>query len=51
MTPEQALRKQINRYREIRCGERITIALRLHVLASEMARTGLLDLRTECRRK
>lgn len=41
MTPEQALEKQIERYRAMTCDERIGIALRLHELASEMARTGI----------
>ncbi len=41
MTPEQALEKQIERYRAMTCEERISIALRLHELASEMARTGI----------
>jgi Rv0078B-related antitoxin len=41
MTPEQALEKQIERYRAMTCEERIGIALRLHELASEMARTGI----------
>jgi Rv0078B-related antitoxin len=41
MTPEQALEKQIERYREMTCEERIGIAVRLHELASEMARVGI----------
>jgi len=41
MTPEQALEKQIERYRAMTCDERIGIALRLHELASEMARAGI----------
>jgi Rv0078B-related antitoxin len=41
MTPEQALEKQIERYRTMTCEERIGIALRLHELASEMARAGI----------
>lgn len=41
MTPEQALEKQIERYRAMTCEERIGIALRLHELASEMARAGI----------
>jgi hypothetical protein len=41
MTPDQALAKQIERYRAMTCEERIGIALRLHELASEMARAGI----------
>ena len=41
MTPEQAVEKQIERYRAMTCDERIGIALRLHELASEMARVGI----------
>ena len=41
MTPDQALKKQIERYRAMTCDERIRIALRLHELASEMARAGI----------
>jgi hypothetical protein len=41
MTAEQALDKQIQRYRAMTCAERIGVALRLHELASEMARTGI----------
>jgi Rv0078B-related antitoxin len=41
VTPEQALEKQIERYRAMTCEERIGIALRLHELASEMARAGI----------
>ena len=41
MTPDQALEKQIERYRAMTCEERIGIALRLHELASEMARVGI----------
>jgi hypothetical protein len=41
MTPEQALEKQLERYRAMTCEERIGIALRLHELASEMARAGI----------
>jgi hypothetical protein len=41
MSPEQALQRQIELYRKMTCGERIAIGLRLHELASEMARTGL----------
>ena len=38
MTPEQASEKQSERYRAMTCEERIGIALRLHEVASEMAR-------------
>lgn len=41
MRPQEALERQIARYREMTCGERIEVALRLHELASEMARTGI----------
>jgi hypothetical protein len=41
MTPEQALKFQIERYRAMTCGERIEIALRLHELSSEVARAGI----------
>lgn len=41
MTPHKGLERQIARYREMTCSERIEIALRLHELASEMARTGI----------
>jgi hypothetical protein len=41
MTPELALQKQIERYREMTCEERILISLRLHELASQMARVGI----------
>ena len=41
MKPEEALDRQIARYREMNCDERIGIALRLHELASEMARAGI----------
>ena len=41
MTPEQALEMQIECYRAMTCGERIDIALRLHELASEVARAGI----------
>lgn len=47
MTPDQALEKQIERYRAMTCEERIGIALRLHELASEMARTGIRAQRPE----
>ena len=41
MKPSEALERQIARYREMSCGERLGIALRLHELASEMARAGI----------
>lgn len=41
MTPEAALQKQIARYREMNCEQRLLIGLRLHELANEMARTGI----------
>jgi hypothetical protein len=41
MKPEEALERQIEHYRQMTCGERIEIALRLHELASEMARVGI----------
>jgi hypothetical protein len=40
MTPEQALEKQIERYHQMTCGQRVRIALELHELASEIARAG-----------
>ena len=41
MTPEQALEKQVERYRTMSREERVAIALRLHELACEMARLGI----------
>jgi hypothetical protein len=41
MTPEQAVQLQIERYRNMTCGQRIEIACRLHALASEMARASI----------
>jgi hypothetical protein len=41
MTPEEALEKQIGRYREMSREERAAIGLRLHDLACEMARVGI----------
>jgi hypothetical protein len=41
MKPEEALEPQIALYRQMSCGERIALALRLHELASEMARVGI----------
>ena len=35
------MEKQIERYRAMTCEDRIGIALRLHELASEMARAGI----------
>ena len=41
MGPEAALQMQIERYRQMSPGERIELALRLHELASEVARSGI----------
>ena len=41
MTPEAATEYQIERYRQMSPGERIELALRLHELASEVARCGI----------
>ena len=41
MTPEEALERQITRYRSMSREERVAIALRLHELACEMARLGI----------
>jgi hypothetical protein len=41
MTPEEALEKQIERYRTMSLEERVAIGLRLHELACEMARLGI----------
>ena len=41
MTAEQALEKQIARYRMMTREERVRIALGLHELACEMARLGI----------
>jgi hypothetical protein len=41
VTPEQATQLQIERYRQMTPGERIELALRLHELASEVARCGI----------
>jgi hypothetical protein len=41
MTPQSALETQILRYREMTCEQRVSIALRLHELACEMARLGI----------
>ena len=41
MTPESALQMQIERYRQMSPAQRIELALRLHELASEVARSGI----------
>jgi len=41
MSPEAALEMQIKRYRQMTPGERVELALRLHELASEIARSGI----------
>ncbi|MEI7730905.1 MAG: hypothetical protein WCO56_15125 [Verrucomicrobiota bacterium] len=41
MTPEAALAKQIERYRQMTGEERLDIALRLHELACDLAREGI----------
>jgi hypothetical protein len=41
MTPEEAVERQIARYRAMSREERVTIALGLHELACEMARLGI----------
>ena len=41
MSPEAATEMQIERYRQMTCEERIKIALGLHDLACEMARSGI----------
>lgn len=41
MTPEDALQKQIERYRQMSGEERLTIALRLHEFSCNMAREGI----------
>lgn len=41
MTPEAALERQIARYREMTCEQRVMVALRLHELACDMARLGI----------
>lgn len=41
MSPEVALEKQIERYRQMTCGERVQVALNLHEMACEMARVGI----------
>jgi len=41
MTPENALRAQIERYRRMSGEERLAIALDLHDLACDLAREGI----------
>jgi hypothetical protein len=41
MTPEAAFEMQIERYRQMSPAQRIELALRLHELASEVARSGI----------
>jgi Rv0078B-related antitoxin len=41
MTPEEALEKQIERYRAMTREQRAAIGLRLHELACEMSRVGI----------
>ncbi len=41
MNPDKALERQLTRYREMTCDERIRMALGLHELASEMARARI----------
>ena len=41
MTPESALEMQIERYRQMTPAQRIELALRLHELASDVARSGI----------
>jgi Rv0078B-related antitoxin len=41
MSPESALEMQIERYRQMSPAQRIELALRLHELASEVARSGI----------
>jgi hypothetical protein len=41
MTPEAAFKMQIDRYRQMSAAQRIELALRLHELASEVARSGI----------
>lgn len=41
MSPASALDMQIERYREMSPAQRIELALRLHELASEVARCGI----------
>jgi hypothetical protein len=41
MTPEAALEKQIDRYRQMTGEERLAIALDLHALSCDLAREGI----------
>ncbi len=41
MNPQAALQAQIARYREMTREQRAAVALRLHEMACEMARTGI----------
>lgn len=41
MTPEAALEKQIERYRQMTGEERVKIALDLHELSCDLAREGI----------
>jgi hypothetical protein len=41
MTPEDALRRQIERYRAMTGQQRLKIALDLHEFACDLARTGI----------
>lgn len=41
MTPQAALEMQIERYRQMSPEQRIELALRLHELASDVARCGI----------
>jgi hypothetical protein len=41
MTPEAALNRQIERYREMTCEQRVLTALRLDEPACDMARLGI----------
>lgn len=41
MTPKAAFEMQIERYRQMSPAQRIELALRLHELASEVARSGI----------
>ena len=41
MTPEDALRRQIERYRAMTGEERLRIALELHALSCDIAREGI----------
>jgi Rv0078B-related antitoxin len=41
MTPEEALQKQVERYRSMTGEERLKVSLDLHELACEIARDGI----------